>query len=273
MEFDATTQVDQLIAGYESTQLIIWITLGVILVALIALGTEFWVNLWGAIHAPSLTFQRLCGEAQWVPGLVVVAMTGMAVAAVIMKYLDNPAVLGTVLNGLDPAVNQQAGTIYEQLDNVFDQMGSDFTIAGNIENIRKFAFQSRSVAMAVPLFFIILWFFWGLGGQLASMIAGNKAGHGYSNLLSALPYAFIVSILSTWFFMMMEGGSGAGKILFMITSLYFLFLHVVLMREHGRYDIGKAIVATVLTVVLTIVFLVVLAFLVAFVMVQIDNYL
>jgi len=273
MELDATTQVDQFIAGYQASQLIIWITLGVIVVALIALGFEFWTNLWGTIHSPSMTFQRLCGEGQWVPGLVVIAMSGMASAAIIMKYLANETVLGTILKQLDPASNEQAGRIYEQLDNVFDQMGSDFTLAGNIEFIREFPFQSQSVAIAVPIVYIVVWVFWGLAGQLGSMIAGNKAGHGFSNLISSLPYVFLVSILNIWFFMMTQAGSGFGKFMYGLTTLYFLFLHVVLMREHGRYDIGKAIMATVLTVILTIVFLIVLAFIIAFIAVQIENYL
>ncbi len=63
MDFDATAQVDQILANYEASSLIIWITLGAIVVALIALGTEFWVNLFGVIFSPSLTFQRILGEA------------------------------------------------------------------------------------------------------------------------------------------------------------------------------------------------------------------
>ncbi len=76
LQAGATATVDPLLENTEPHLMILWITLGVIVVALIALGGEFWSNLWGVITAPSLTFQRLCGEAQWVPGVVVIAMTG-----------------------------------------------------------------------------------------------------------------------------------------------------------------------------------------------------
>jgi len=273
MELDATTQVDQFIQSYQPSQLILWITLGVILVALIALGSEFWVNMWGMIWSPSLTFQRLLGEAQWVPGIVVVALIGMASAAIVQSYFANPTVVENMLELVDPEVNVQAGTLMEQLDGVFEQIGSEFTIAGNIKYIREFAFQTQSIAMAIPLYFLLLWLIWGLAGQLGSMIAGNKAGHGVSNLWSAVPYAFLIWVPSTWFFMMAVYGNGFAKILLYIFQLFFLVLHVAMMREHGRYTIQKAIVATILTLILVPVFLVVLAILAAFIAVQVATYL
>ena len=47
MELNATGTVDQILQGYEAISLTIYITLGVIVIALIVLGSEFWVNLWG----------------------------------------------------------------------------------------------------------------------------------------------------------------------------------------------------------------------------------
>ncbi len=273
MELDATTQVDLLIQNYEPSMLILWITLGVIVVALIALGSEFWVNLWGMIFSPSLTFQRLCGEAQWVPGVVVVAVAGMASAAIVLAYFANPVVVENMFEKLDPASNPTAGQIYEQMDNIFDQIGSDFSLMGNVEYVQTYAFQTQSIAMALPVAFLIIWLLWGLAGQLSSMIAGNKAGHGLTNLWSSLPYTYIIGILSTWFLMMMTFGNTFAKVMYIITTLYFLFVHVVLMREHGRYDLGKAIVSTILTIILTIIFVIVFAFIIAFIIVQVGNFL
>jgi hypothetical protein len=100
MEFDATAQVDQIIANYQANQLILWITLGVIIIALIALGTEFWVNLWGIIWSPSLTFQRILGEGQWVPAIVVVAITGMSIAVIILSYFSREDIVERLLSSL-----------------------------------------------------------------------------------------------------------------------------------------------------------------------------
>jgi len=272
MELDATAQVDQILANYEASQLILWITLGVIVIALIALGTEFWVNLWGIIFYPSITFQRLLGEAQWVPGIVVVAITGMSAAVIILSYFSRPDIVEKLLEIIDPA-NPAMGSGATQLDSIFSQLGSDFTVAGNIEYIKEYAFQTRSIAMAMPIAYIVMWFVWGICGQLASMIAGNKAGHGMSNLWSAIPFVFLVDILTVWFNMISLYGAHWALIASYIARFYFLFLHVIMMREHGRYDIGKAIVATILTLILVPIFILVVLFLIAAILVQAANYM
>jgi len=272
MELDLTTQVDQLIANNQASTLILWITLGVIVVALIALGTDFWANLWGAIFSPSLTFQRLLGESQWVPAIVIIAIIGLACSVIVNNYMGKEEVIQNIFDQIsmdNPAAQQMFG----QFDNLADQIGSDFTLSGNIDYVKEYAFQTQSIAVALPVWLIVLWLVWALSGQLGSMIAGNKAGHGLSNLLSALPYIFMVWILTAWFTMLDLAGSAAGRILYLIFNLYFLFLHVVLMREHGRYDIGKSIVATILTLILVPVFLVVLFVLILFIMVQVDTYM
>ncbi len=273
MEFQATSQVDTLLASYEAAPLIIWITVGVIIVALIALGTEFWVNLWGVIFSPSLTFQRLLGEAQWAPALVIAAIAGLASAAIALSFFSDQALMEKVLDQIDPASNAQVAQLSDQLDNLFNQIGSDFTVTGNLEWIKEFTFQLRTIAVAMPLIFLIVWGLWGLAGQLASMIAGNKAGHGLSNLYSTVPYLFLLGILSTWLYMLSLKGHGWANAFGWLVDLYFMFLHVVMMREHGRYTIGKAIVATILTLILIPIFAAVLAVAIAFITVQAGNYL
>ncbi len=218
-----------------------------------------------------MSFQRMLGEAQWVPAIVIVAIIGLACSVIVNSYMGREAVVENVFEKIsldNPAVEQ----ILTQFDSLADQIGSDFTLAGNIGYVQDYAFQTQSIAVALPIGFLITWLIWALCGQLGSMIAGNKAGHGLSNLLSALPYVFTVGILTTWFNMLDLAGSGAGKIFSIIFQLYFLFLHVVLMREHGRYDIGKAIVATILTIVLVPVFLIVVFILILFIMVQVETY-
>jgi len=267
---DLTETVDPLLANYQSSTLILWITLVVILVALIALGTEFWVNLWGMLWYPSLTFQRMLGESQAIPGIVVTAIAGMASGLILNAYVAKAEVVNSILDFLELGF---MSTALEQLDNLLDQVGSDLSILSKIDQLSEYGFQAQSIALAVPIGFLILWVLWGLAGQLGSMIAGNKAGHGLSNLLSALPYTFLVAILSTWFLMWSITGSGFAKILLYLSWLYFLFVHVAMMREHGRYNISKAIIASILTLILTIVFVVVVVILIAFIWAQAANYL
>lgn len=120
---DATQQVDQILQNYEAIPLTVYITLAVIAIALIVLSTEgFWGNLWGAIFSPSLTFQRILGEGQWVPGIVIVAVAGLSSAMIFLSYISDPPLtawftkiditnvplLGAALGGLD-SILQQVG--------------------------------------------------------------------------------------------------------------------------------------------------------------------
>jgi hypothetical protein len=270
MDIDATAQVDQILANYEASSLIIWITLGVIVVALIALGTEFWVNLFGVIFSPSLTFQRILGEAQAVPGLVIVAVTGMACGAIVNSFLSNEVVVQKIVDAMNSQLVAQGG---DQLDQVFTQTGSDFSLMGNLDYLRQYIFQAQSLSVAIPIGFLFAWVLWGLAGQLASMIAGNKAGHGITNLWSAIPYVWVFMILTWWLNMLELGGKPAVNIIGMIVGLFMIFIHVVMMREHGRYSIANAIIATILTAVLYPILLVVVTILVVGIIAQAAIYL
>jgi hypothetical protein len=270
MDFDATAQVDQILANYEASGLIIWITVGVIIVAIIALGTEFWANLWGVIFSPSLTFQRILGEAQAVPGLVIVAVTGMACGAIVNSYLSNETVVTNLIQRMN---NPTMAQVFASLDQIFSQVKSDFSLEGNMGYIQQYIFQAQTVAVAMPLVFLVIWLLWGLAAQLASMIAGNKAGHGITNIWSAIPYIFMYQILSNWFDMMKLAGNGAARILGYIVGIYMIFLHVVMMREHGRYSVSNAIVATILTAVLFVVLSIVAVVLVVFIAAEAALYL
>ncbi|MCX6645967.1 MAG: hypothetical protein NTY09_06385 [bacterium] len=270
MDFDATAQVDQILANYEASRLIIWITLGVIVVALIALGTEFWVNLFGVIFSPSLTFQRILGEAQTVPGLVIIAITGMACGAIVNGFLSNEVIVQKIVDTINSDMVKQGG---DQLDQVFKQTQSDFSLVGNLDYVREYIFQAQSLAVAIPIAFLVAWILWGLAGQLASMIAGNKAGHGITNLWSAIPYIWIFLILSTWLSMLQMAGRSGVNIIGLIVGLFMVFIHVVMMREHGRYSIANAVISTVLTGILYPILLVVVTILIVGIVAQAAIYL
>jgi len=272
MPIDATAQVDQIIANANAATLVVWITLGVIVIALIALGSEFWVNIWGLIVAPAITSQRLLGEGQWVPGIVVVAISGMASAAILLSYFSHETIVTGILKIVD-VNNPVVGPIAEQLDSLFSQLGSDFSIKGNIEYIKKFTFQTLTVSMYLPLAYLVVWFLWGIAGQLGSMIAGNKAGHGIISLWSAIPYLFLLSILMTWLSMLQLYGHVWARWFGWLVELFYLFLLVVMMREHGRYKISNAIIAIIFSYILLVALLVILLVLIVFLSVQLGHYL
>ena len=275
-ELNATGQIDQILAAYEPISLTIYITLAVIVVAIIALGPEFWANLWGMIFSPALTFQRLLGEAQWVPGIVVVAIAGLSCAMIFLSYIsDEP--LTKWFSDIDVENNMVLGPVLGGLDGILEQVGWGKSVVSIFKYMQQNPFQATTLAVVVPLAFLVLWFLWGLAGQIGSMIAGNRAGHGVSNLWSAVPYAFLVWILSTWLFMLSLYGHPAVRFWYWICVLYFVFLHVVLMAQHGRYAPSKAIsngiLATILTFVLVAAFIFILIVAGVFITIQLANYL
>ena len=269
---DATAQFDQIIANYESITLTVYITLAVIVVALIALGSEFWVNLWGALFFPSVTFQRVLGEGQWFPGLVIICVTGLSSAAIILSYISDPALTQWFTN-IDIQNAPVIGPLLSSMDNMLSQVGWDKSLISIFKYMQQNAFQVQTIAVAVPIVYLVFWFLWCLSAQLGSMIAGNKAGHGLTSLWSGTPYTFLISILSVWAFMFSKYGHGWARVLFILTIIYWLFEQVVLMREHGRYQISKAIVAVILTHVLTVVMIYLLVALIVFATIQLAAYL
>jgi hypothetical protein len=271
-DLNATSSIDAIIASYDAISLTIYITLAVILVAVIALGSEFWVNLWGIIIYPSMTFQRLLGEAQWVPGIVVVAISGLSSAMIFLAYISDQK-LTEWFTHIDAANNPLLGPIFSNLDNILGQVGWDKKLLDIFIYMQKNPFQAGTLAVIVPLAFLILWLLWGFAGQLASMIAGNKAGHGVSNLWSAVPYTFLVWILSTWLFMVSLYDHPTVRLLYWISVAYFFFEHIILMREHGRYNLQKAVMATVLTIPLVCAFTVILIVAGVFISIQLGNYI
>ncbi len=246
MDFDATGVVDQFLVNYEPVTLIIWIALIAVVIGVISLGTEFWVSIWGIIHSPSLTFQRILGEAQTIPGLVILLVGGLATAAIMISYLSDPPIREW-FQELDIGANRALALLIMSTDEMLYRVGWDKALHHSMDYMQDYAFQAWVLAVIVPVAFIVNWLLFGVAGQLASMIAGNKAGHGITNLWSTYPYVFLLNILTTWFFFMWLHGSAFAGFMLGLTAAWLLFLHVVMMREHGRYQISKAIFATILT--------------------------
>lgn len=271
-DLNATSQIDQIIQGYDAVSLAVYISLAVVVVALLALGTEFWVNIWGCIFYPAMTFQRLLGEAQWVPGIVVVGVAGLSSAMIFLSYISDPGPTEW-FSKIDLEAHPLIYQAFTGLDSVLEQVGWNKSLVSIFKYMQGHAFQANTMAVVVPVAFILLWLVWGLAGQLASMIAGNKGGHGLTNLWSAVPYTFLIWILSTWLFCISLYGRGAARLLFWVSLAYFLFEHIVMMREHGRYRIQSAVVATILTLVLVAAFVFILVVGGIAIAVQAENYL
>ncbi len=252
MNLDSTELVDQFLTGYEPAVFMTWTFIAVILIGIISLGAEFWVNLWGIIYSPALTFQRILGEAQTVPGIVVTLVAGAAAGVITLAYILNPPIIEWA-QGQDLTEGPLA-QLLNSTDEILNQSGWDNSLGDIIIYWQDHVFQWWIIAVIIPVNFIINWGFMGLAGQVSSMIAGNKAGHGVTNLWAAVPYMYLVAIPIIWFQWMWFHGSLFASVMLCLFAAWYFFLFVIMMREHGRYALGKAIFATILTPILTVIF-------------------
>ena len=149
-ELNATGSIDAIIASYDAISLTIYITLAVIVIAIIALGSEFWVNLWGIIIYPAMTFQRLLGEAQWVPGIVVVAISGLSSAMIFLAYISDQK-LTEWFTKIDAENNPLLGPIFSNLDNILGQVGWNKKLLDIFIYMQQNPFQAGTLAVIVPL--------------------------------------------------------------------------------------------------------------------------
>ncbi|HDS30506.1 MAG TPA: hypothetical protein ENN67_05615 [Firmicutes bacterium] len=250
---DATEIVDQFIVNYEPATLMTWLFIAAIVIGVISLGTEFWTNLWGIIFYPALTFQRILGEAQTVPGIVVVLVSGAASGAITLAYILDPPIREMII-GIDVSSGAALSQLVLSTDDILSQAGWDSSIEGVISYMQGHVFQWWIFAVLIPLNALLVWFLMGLAGQVASMLAGNKAGQGVTNLWSAVPYMFLVNVPITWFFWMSRYEHPFVRFMLVLSCAWYVFLFVIMMREHGRYNISKAIMATILTPILTAIF-------------------
>jgi hypothetical protein len=250
---DFTGIVDQFLSNYEPATLMTWLFVAAILIGVISLGTEFWSNIWGLVSSPSLTFQRILGEAQTVPGIVVILVAGAASGVITLNYILDPPIR-TWVQGFDVASGGALTQALSSTDDILAQAGWNNSLEDIIKYMQENVFQWWIIAVMIPVNALFYWFFMGLAGQVSSMLAGNKAGHGVTNLWSALPYMNLVSVLITWFMWMAFYRKPFALFMLGLSCAWYLFLFVVMMREHGRYKISNAIVATIFTPILTSIF-------------------
>ncbi|MEO7993427.1 MAG: hypothetical protein ABI743_03435 [bacterium] len=59
-------------------------------VILLVLGTEFWVNLYGILTAPTVAFSRLMGEQQLLPAIFLILLSGILLGIFMLLIMTTP---------------------------------------------------------------------------------------------------------------------------------------------------------------------------------------
>jgi hypothetical protein len=253
-EFQAveiTPQVDELIhsTGYESLQLIIYFMWLSVLVVVVASGLSFWVNWFGMIFYPRMTFSRLAGEQQVLPNLFVALLFGLVNGTIGFIYWGNPAVQVSFKiyseNNVAPLVSQ------------FESMISSSVVSDMLAAISTDVNFAMGMLSLVPLICLLGWFLFGLSLFITGKALSKSASGGLTNYLcGAAAFAWITPLFFLGYWMgFIEGSTTSSLVCYIIGAILLLFYMIFPLRDYfhvawGNAVIGVALVNTIIYAVL-----------------------
>lgn len=243
---DVTSQIDDLIHNLPYGQITqaIWVMWVAVVVVLIALGLDFWRNIWGFWFFPRMTFPRIAGELQVIPGMFVALMFGLINAIISFNYYRIPEAAGSFLHQVDTMIKP----ILEQLSSM---AGVEFTsIVNNMMTDPDYVF---GMLATLPILCGIGWFLYALALWLVSKTM-SKSGGSLSNYLSGLAYfSWITPILflAYWIGFL---NPGVAMVFRIIGVLLFIFYMLITMRDFLHISwmntiIGVLIIAPILYII------------------------
>ena len=240
---DITTQIDDMIHNLPYGQITqsIWIMWVAVVVVLIALGLEFWRNIWSMWFFPRMSYPRIAGELQIVPGLFVALMFGLINGIISFNYYRIQEVAGSFLCQADTMIKP----LLEQLSSM---AGVEFTsIVNNMITDPDYVF---GLLATVPILCGIGWFMFALALFIVSKTM-SKTGGSLSSYLSGTAYfAWMTPLffLGYWIGFLNPGLAMVFRIAGAVLMIYYLvltmrdFLHI----SWGNTFVGVIIVAPIL---------------------------
>lgn len=246
-----TGALDSMIGGLDITapQLAVYTLVFAVVVILLVLGTEFWMNLYGLVTAPSVAASRLMGEQQILPGLFVVLMSGLLMAVFAMLIMTTPKYLesqGDSLGQLFAAISQQ-----------YAAMGVPYTTTAfnfEIDDPNLTIMKALGFFLMVPLTFAIFWYSWGVGVLVSGKLIGMRNAAGVNNAVCGLcwpmllwPFMFWASAQAQIF------GHGAAWGLYGLLALFQLFWILTIAREFYRVGWVPTIIGVLLSLVVGLI--------------------
>ena len=243
--------IDELINSWNPATTPVWILVFAIVVIILVLGKEFWLNLFGMLGSPSLTFQRLIGEVSLPPATFVVVICGFLIAVTLMVQWNHETYGDAVVAQFNIGFDAAAEQISENLGDVLPNDQIDFT--GWLGKMQRDVAASLIFFVLMPLGCLVIWLLGGIGFHLGSMFSGNKGGGSIPGMLTASAYTYLAAVLVILFAIKMIYAGGFNTAMLIICGLYWVFLWTLLMREYGRYNYVKGFISLVVGFIITTV--------------------
>jgi hypothetical protein len=256
---EITPQVDELIhsTSYGSLQLIIYVMWLSVVVVIIASGWSFWVNWFGMIFYPRMTFSRLAGEQQVLPNLFVALLFGLVNGTIGFIYWGNAAVQQSFKvyaeNNIAPLASQFEGMIQSTV--ITDMLTA-------ISNDINYAMGMLSI---VPLLCLLGWFLFGLSLFITGKALSKSASGGLTNYLcGAAGYAWITPLFFLGYWMgFIEGSATSSMICYIAGAVLLLFYLIFPLRDYFHVAWDKAVLGVL--IINTLIYAVLWAFTLALV--------
>jgi hypothetical protein len=260
---ELTEQANQIIEQAQSSgqthESIMMIVMAVCLVViLIALGWDFWRNVYNMIFFPRVTFMRLAGEQQFLPNLFVVLFFGIVSAMISVHYWTIDLVRAGYLEQIE-------GYLTKILEYLPELPGADMKTM--IDEFMKEAQSDINTNLAgfaiIPVTMTLNWLLYGLGFFITGKLIAKSTG-GYSNYLcgNAFFYMFTPLIALGDFLGYMPNLTMFGNILFAAASAAIVLYAIFCLRDYWHCSWVNAIIGVVILVPLfTIIFSLIFTFL------------
>ena len=244
---------DEFINRYDAVSASVTILIITIILIIIVLGKEFWLNLFGLLGSPSITFQRMIGEISLPPAIFVVVISGFFMAiTLLLAWTD--AVTGDAVQArfniffdwMSEKVVTMSGVVPEQLN-----------IRGWFAHVEQDVAYLLAFFVLIPVGCLIVWAVGAIGFHLASLFSGYKCGGSIGGLLAASSYIYLPTVMLVLFLIKFIYAGWFNTSLLVLFGLYFIFLWTLLMREYGRYahlkGLTSFVIGFILTAILTVV--------------------
>lgn len=247
---EITSQIDDMIqtSGYENLQLIIWVMWISVVVVLIALGKDFWYNIFAMIFFPRVNFGRIAGEQQILPNMFIALLFGLINGAIGFHYWVNTAIQKSFI----VYVNE---TILPGMTQLEDAIQTD-VFATMVQAMTRDPNFSLGMLAIVPIMCLFGWFFFALALFITGKLI-SKGGGGLSNYLCGIaPFSWITPLFFLAFWMgFNQGSTTMAMVLNILGVVLMLFYLIMVMREYYHIAWSQAIVGMVVVAPLTFVVL------------------
>lgn len=255
-------------SGYENLQLIIRVMWASVIVVLIALGKDFWYNIFAMIFFPRVNFGRIAGEQQVLPNMFIVLLFGLINGVIGFHYWANTAIQKSYIVYMNEKILPNMAQLEDAIQtDVFATMVHAMTRDPN---------YALGMLALVPIICLFGWLFYALALFITAKLITKGGGGGLTNYLCGIaPFSWITPLFFLAYWMgFYQDSTTMAMVLNIIGLVLMLFYMIMVMREYFHVAWGKAILSmAIITPLIFVVLWVAFITLTLLLIVQINTYI